>query len=69
MPAMAKLVTLDLARRKLYVDGAEFPWLISEAGPQLNDLAANNQVRSVTLTFFCDDVVVIPENPQHVGER
>lgn len=62
MPELAKKVTLDLAARKLYVDGSEFPWLISEDGPQFNDLATRGSIRSVTLTFFTQDVEVVPEN-------
>lgn len=64
MPDIAKLVTLDLAKKKLYVDGAEFPWLISEEGPQFTGLAARDRIRSVTLTFFTEDAQVIPEGPR-----
>lgn len=62
MPEIAKLVTLDLARKKLFVDGAEFPWLISQEGPIFSALADPHDVRQVTLTFFTDDVSVIPEH-------
>lgn len=58
MPEVAKKATLDLARRKLFVDGEEFPWHISEDGPQLNDLVS--PPRSITLTFYAHDVEVIP---------
>lgn len=61
MPEMARKVTLDLRARKLYVDGAEFPWLISSEGPELHGLADKDSIRSVTLTFFTEDVEVIPE--------
>lgn len=64
MPEIAQLVTLDLARKKLFVDGAEFPWLISEEGPMFGALVDRHQPRSVTLTFFADDVQIIPENAQ-----
>lgn len=61
MPEAAKLVTLDLARKKLYVDGNEFPWCISEEGPQLGSVMAANEIRTVTLTFLTEDIEVIPE--------
>ncbi|WP_029925440.1 hypothetical protein [Nocardia otitidiscaviarum] len=62
MPDRAKLVTLDLARKKLFVDGAEFPWHISQEGPTFSPLADPHELRSVTLTFFTEDVRVIPEH-------
>jgi hypothetical protein len=69
MPEIAKLVTLDLKQRKLFVDGQEFPWWIDEKGPILNNLAAPGELRSVTLTFYADDVEVIPENVQESAEK
>lgn len=65
MPDLAKLVVLDLARKKLFVDGVEFPWLISQEGPIFSALADPDDLRSVTLTFFTEDVRVIPEYDEH----
>lgn len=62
MPELAKLVTLDLARKKLFVDGTEFPWCVSEEGPTFSALADPHEVRSVTLTFFTEDVQIVPEH-------
>ncbi|MGY4098060.1 hypothetical protein ACW2Q0_00605 [Nocardia sp. R16R-3T] len=64
LPEIPRLAVLDLAAKKLFIDGAEFPWLISEEGPKLDDLASGNPLRSVTLTFFVEDVQV---NPEHGG--
>ena len=59
MPEIAKKVTLDLAKKKLFVDGAEFPWLISKEGPSFGG-DMDGPIRRITLTFFADDLEVIP---------
>ncbi|MEV6432589.1 hypothetical protein [Nocardia sp. NPDC051463] len=64
MPDIAKLVTLDLAAKKLYIDGAEFPWWISEEGPTFGPLTDPRDVRRVTLTILADDVEIIPEGAE-----
>lgn len=61
VPKIAGRATLDLKQRKLFVDGVEFPWVLSEEGPSFGNLGGANDVRSVTLTFFTEDVEVIPE--------
>lgn len=61
MQKFAGKTVLDLKQRKLFVDGVEFPWVLSEEGPSFNSLGSANDVRSVTLTFFTEDVEVIPE--------
>lgn len=68
MPELAENVTVDLARKKLFVNGAEFPWHISEEGPKLGGIMAANEIRSVTLTFYAKDIEVIPEGPLSVEE-
>lgn len=68
MPDIAQKATLDLKEKKLFVDGVEFPWLISEEGPKLNNLAADATMRSVTLTFFVDDVEVLPEERDETAD-
>ena len=60
MPELAKKVTLDLARNRLFINGEEFPWHISEEGPVLNDVMARNALRSVSITFYAEDIEVIP---------
>lgn len=61
MPEIAKKVTLDLKQRKLFVDGTEFPWAITADGPTFGSLVGHHVLRTVTLSFFTDDVEVIPE--------
>lgn len=68
MPELAEMVTLDLAQKKMFVNGEEFPWFISEQGPTFAGLANPDEIRSVTLTFYAKDVEVIPEGPLTVEE-
>ncbi|MGW4718858.1 hypothetical protein [Nocardia sp. NPDC004260] len=69
MPELPKLVTLDLAQKKLFIDGVEFPWHISAEGPRLNALMTPDDLRSVTLTFYTEDVEVIPAKAQESAEK
>ena len=61
MPDIAKLVTLDLTTKKLFVDGVEFPWYISEEGPTFGPVTDPRDACRVTLTILADDVEIIPE--------
>lgn len=61
MPELAKKVTVDLASKKLFLDGVEFPYYLSEEGPKVDGLLSRNELRSVTITFFTEDLEVIPE--------
>lgn len=58
MPELAQLVTIDLAKKGMSVDGVRFPWYINEDGPIVNNLLTPGAMRSVTLTFFPKDVEV-----------
>ncbi|MBF6189439.1 hypothetical protein [Nocardia farcinica] len=60
MPDIAKHVTVDLAQRKLYVNGEEFPYLVAEDGIQIDHLVARRGPTPVTVTFFTEDVEVVP---------
>lgn len=67
MPDFAKTVTIDQARGKLFVDGAEFPWTI----PAMSDgiechIDTKSRTSTVTVRFFAEAIEVIPvsENPQ-----
>ncbi|MBF6213757.1 hypothetical protein IU487_22325 [Nocardia puris] len=59
---MAERVTIDLAARKILIDGEEFPYLLHKDGPRVNNLDTRDELRSVTLTFFAKDIEVIPEH-------
>lgn len=59
MPEMAKKAVLDLEQRKLFIDGAEFPWYISEDGPTVA-CEGVNEIPAVALTFYAESIEVIP---------
>jgi hypothetical protein len=60
MPSLPKKAVLDLRCDKLYIDGAEFPWYISEDGIQVSGLGARDAVPALTFTIFADSIEVIP---------
>ena len=60
MPTMPKKITVDRRDKKLYVDGVEFPWFITEEGPSAEGLAGNHEIPRVTLGIFAEDIEVIP---------
>lgn len=64
MPDIAKHVTVGLAQRKLYVNGERFPFHIAEGGIRVDGLAAEaGGLATVTVTFFADDIEVVPAGP------
>lgn len=64
MPDIAKHVTVDLAQRKLYINGERFPFHIAEGGIRVDGLAAEaGGLATVTVTFFADDIEVVPAGP------
>lgn len=64
MPEIAKSVVLNLKQRKLFVDGEEFPWAISEEGPRL-EWEGINSIGAVTLTILADAITVVPDQPSN----
>ena len=67
MPEVAKKATLDLAQKKLFIDGEEFPWHISEEGPRLTPDTASFG-HCITLTFYAHNIEVIPAKTTAVLE-
>lgn len=55
---------LDLATEKLYIDGAEFPWYISEEGPSFGPMTDQRDLRRMTITILAEDVETVPANAQ-----
>ena len=53
-------ITIDRKQKKVFVDGVEFPWIITEAGPEVTSVAASDQIPVVTIPIFAADVEVIP---------
>lgn len=62
VPEFAEKVTLDLQQKKLFINGAEFPWFISEDGVDLLDLGTENRLASVVVSIPAGSVEVIPED-------
>lgn len=62
MATLAQKITVDLKLKKLFINGAEFPWLISKDGVEVNGLASANALATVALTLLATDVEVIPED-------
>ena len=60
-PTLAKKITVDVASKKLFIDGVEFPWLIA-ALPTIR-VTGIGEVPTVILGLLADDVEVIPEHP------
>ncbi|MBF6188005.1 hypothetical protein [Nocardia farcinica] len=71
MPELAKHVTVDLAQKKLIINGEEFPFHIAEGGIQIDRLGALRGPATVTVTFFTEDIEVVPasqpRDPAHPG--
>ncbi|WP_280479103.1 hypothetical protein [Nocardia asiatica] len=64
MPELPKKITIDLAQKKLFIDGIPFPWPITDTGPQLVDIDHEEGEQSVTITLLAEAVEVIPATPE-----
>lgn len=61
MPSIPQKITVDMKQKKLFINGSEFPWYITEDGVNILGLASNNELATVQLTLLATDVEVIPE--------
>ncbi|HEY9314636.1 hypothetical protein [Williamsia sp.] len=55
MPDVPQKIVVDHEAQKLFVDGEEFPWLITEEGPTINP-AGPDEIPTVTVTLFTAQV-------------
>jgi len=62
MPSLPKKAVLDLRCNKLFIDGEEFPWYISEDGVDVAGLLGNNEIPALSFTIFAETVDVIPKD-------
>lgn len=62
MPELAKKITIDRKTKKLYIDGVEFPWHITEDGPQVDGVCAVHEIPRVTITMHTRDLEIIPRS-------
>lgn len=53
-------VVIDRRERKLYLDGVEFPYLIDERGPAVENIASEIAIPVVLIPVIASDVRVIP---------
>lgn len=60
MPEIPKKITIDRKQMKVFVDGVEFPWVITEEGPQVQDVASKTTIPTVALSIFAEDVEIVP---------
>lgn len=61
MPNLPNLITIDRKQQKVLVDGDEFPWFITEDGPTVEGADNPEEVTTVTVSIFTDEVEEIPE--------
>ena len=59
MPEVPKKITVDMAAKKLLIDGVEFPWRITSDGPAVSGLGPDS-FPMVTITIPAEDVEIIP---------
>lgn len=62
MPELAKKITIDRKRHKVYVDGVEFPWYIEEQGPRIDDPDTEHGAPVVHLPVIAGDLEIIPKD-------
>ncbi|QDF17454.1 hypothetical protein SEA_PHROSTEDPHLAKE_10 [Gordonia phage PhrostedPhlake] len=62
MPGVPNKITIDRNQRKVFVDGVEFPWMIAEQGPDVDDIANPHAHPIVTIPILASDVEVIPRD-------
>jgi len=60
MPRLLKKAVLDLRCNKLFVEGEEFPWYITEDGVDVSSLMDSNAIPTLSFTIFAETVDVIP---------
>lgn len=61
MAELAGKVVLDLQQKKLFINGDEFPWAISDEGVSVSGMGRRDELPAVSLTFFAEDIEVVPE--------
>lgn len=60
MPSLPKKAVLDLRCNKLFIDGEEFPWYITEDGVDVAGLCGRHTIPTLSFTIFAETVDVIP---------
>lgn len=55
---------LDLQAERLFIDGAEFPWYITEDGVEVGSLLDKNAIPTLSFTMFAETVEIIPKESE-----
>ena len=61
MGRLPKIAVLDLEAARLFIDGAEFPWYITDDGVEVGSLLDSNAIPTLSFTIFAETVEVIPK--------
>jgi hypothetical protein len=54
---------VDLRAKKLFIDGEEFPWFISQDGVDIEGLGDKKALPMLSLSILVRTVEVIPDEP------
>ena len=68
MAEIAKKITIDRKHCKVFVDGVEFPWLIQERGPEVENVSTKDDFPIVMIPVLATDVEVIPRDDEDPGQ-
>lgn len=62
MTALPKKAVVDLRVGRLFLDGEEFPWFITEAGIDVSGLGDRNALPVLSFSILAETVEVIPKD-------
>lgn len=63
-PRLPRKALVDLRSKKLFLDGEEFPWFISQDGIDVQDLGNKKKaLPMITFSILVQTVEVIPDEP------
>jgi hypothetical protein len=63
VPRLADKAVVDLRAKKLFIDGEEFPWFISQDGVDIEGLGDKKALPLLSLSILVRTVEVIPDEP------
>lgn len=61
VPHLPKKAVLDLNAERLFIDGVEFPWYITEDGVDVASLLDSNAIPTLSFTMFAETIEVMPK--------
>jgi hypothetical protein len=63
VPRLPDKAVIDLRAKKLFIDGEEFPWYITQDGIDIDGLGDKNALPMLSLSILVRTVEVIPDEP------